>query len=402
MAKAKLKSKSTVSRGDRSNEMADALIASINKKSDVKIAFKLSDPDAPTHATEFISFGSIGLDISVANRKGGGVPVGKITELSGQEGAGKSLLAASISANTQKQGGIAVYIDTESSATEEFFQAQGVDTTNNFVYLQINRIEEVFGAMDDIIDKIREQDHDVLCSIVVDSVAATASNAEMAADYTKQGYNTDKALVISMAMRKLTEKIARERIAVIFTNQLRHKMNAVPFGKQYDTPGGKAIPFHSSVRIDIKQIGKIKHKLNGVDQVVGAKVRAEVFKNRLGPPHRKCEYDIYFNSGIDDAGSWLKLLKAYKIVKSSGAWYSYTVESTGEIIKFQSKDFQGELDKDEDLKTELYNKLCDKMIMKYDKSKIGVDDVEVEEFDDGGDPKSDGPLVGEVEEGEEE
>lgn len=378
------KKKDVIERSDRADDLADALIASLNKGSDVKVAFMLSDPDAPTHASEFISTGSTVMNIAISNRKDGGIPVGKITELSGQEGAGKSLLAASISANTQKQGGIAVYIDTESAATEEFFQAQGVDTSHNFVYLQISRIEEVFENVDKIIDDIREINPDLLCSIVIDSIAATASNAEMNADFGKQGYNTDKALIISMAMRKLTDKIARQRIAIVTTNQLRHKMNAMPFGKQYDTPGGLALKFHSSVRIEIKQIGKIKAKINGVEEVIGAKVRAEVIKNRIGPPFRKCEYDIYYSSGIDDSGSWLKALKSYNIVKGTGAWYTYTEESTGEVHKFQSKDFQELIDKNQDLRDELYNKICNKMIMKYDKSKIGIDDVILEHFSEDG------------------
>jgi hypothetical protein len=130
------------------------------------------------------------------------------------------------------------------------------------------------------------------------------------------------------------------------------------------TSGGKALGFHSSVRLRIKSMGQIKGKVNGVDQVVGMKTQVQVVKNRLGPPHKVINYDIYFDSGIDNVGGWLGVLKAYNIIKQSGAWYAYTTNA-GEELKFQAKDFDTVVIADEAIKKELYDKICEKYIMKY-------------------------------------
>jgi recombination protein RecA len=163
-------------------------------------------------------------------------------------------------------------------------------------------------------------------------------------------------------MRKITGLLGRERIALVFTNQLRQKMNAPAFSDPWTTSGGKAIAFHASTRIRLSVIGKIN---DSNKNVVGVKVKAVVVKNRLGPPHRIAEFDIYFDRGIDDYGSWLDVLKNNGLVKQSGAWYTLVDESTGEEIKFQSKDFPKILEEDLPRKEAIYQKICDELIMKY-------------------------------------
>jgi len=142
------------------------------------------------------------------------------------------------------------------------------------------------------------------------------------------------------------------------------------------TPGGKGIPFHASVRIRLSSIGAIKAKINGVEEVVGAKVKAKLVKNRCGPPSRTAEYSVYFDSGIDDYSSWLETMKTYGLVRQSGAWYEYTDKRTGEIIKFQGKDFVEKIISDPNRAEIVYDDIAEKVIMVYQKTdEVRLDDV---------------------------
>lgn len=170
--------------------------------------------------------------------------------------------------------------------------------------------------------------------------------------------------------------IAREKITLIFTNQLRQKMNAPAFSDPWTTSGGKALAFHASVRLRLKNIGTIKDK----DKIiVGIKVRAQVVKNRMGPPLRSADFDILFDRGIDNFGSWLNVMKEQNLVKQSGAWYTYVDSDTGEEIKFQSKDFTKILQDNPDVKNQMYNKICDVSILKY-KKKGEISELDMDEL----------------------
>jgi len=361
-------------REDR-DKLAGILADSLNKKfKDFKVAYFLDGADeTPTDLTEWISTGSSMLDLSISNRKNGGIPVGRITEITGMEASGKSLVSAQILANTQKLGGLGVFIDTENACNEEFLQALGIDT-KQLLYIQLETVEDIFEVMENIITKVRESDKDRLVTIVVDSVAAATTRVEQEADYSKDGWATSKAIVISKAMRKITQMIGRQRIALVFTNQLRQKLG-VMFGDPWTTSGGKALQFHASCRLRLKAAGQIKTKVKGQEQVVGIKTKAQVVKNRMGPPLRTAEFDIYFDSGIDDFGGWLRVLKDYNMVKQGGSWYTYTRES-GDEIKFLSKDWNGKLEADPTLRDEVYHKICDKVIMDYKIDNFGIDDLE--------------------------
>jgi recombination protein RecA len=361
-------------REDR-DKLAEVLADSLNKKfKDYKVAHFLDGADeTPTDLTEWISTGSSMLDIAIANRPNGGIPVGRITEITGMEASGKSLVSAQILANTQKKGGLAVFIDTENAVNEEFLECLGIDT-KKLLYIQLETVEDIFEVIENIISKVRESDKDRLVTIVVDSVAAATTRVEQEADYSKDGWSTGKAIVISKAMRKCTNMIGRQRIALIFTNQLRQKLG-VMFGDPWTTSGGKALQFHASCRLRLKAAGQIKAKVNGKDQVVGIKTKCIVVKNRMGPPLRTSEFDIYFESGIDDLGGWLRILKDYGMIKQGGSWYTLTRDS-GEEIKFLSKDWNGKLEADPTLKEEVYKKICDKVIMDYKIENFGIDDLE--------------------------
>ena len=361
-------------REDR-DKLAGILADSLNKKfKDFKVAYFLDGADeTPTDLTEWISTGSSMLDLSISNRKNGGIPVGRITEITGMEASGKSLVSAQILANTQKMGGLGVFIDTENACNEEFLQALGIDTSK-LLYIQLETVEDIFEVMENIITKVRESEKDRLVTIVVDSVAAATTKVEQEADYSKDGWATSKAIVISKAMRKITQMIGRQRVALVFTNQLRQKLG-VMFGDPWTTSGGKALQFHASCRLRLKAAGQIKTKVKGQEQVVGIKTKAQVVKNRMGPPLRTAEFDIYFDSGIDDFGGWLRVLKDYKMVSQGGSWYTFTREN-GDEIKFLSKDWNGKLEDDPTLKEEVYNKICDKVIMDYKVDNFGIDDLE--------------------------
>jgi len=323
------KEKKVIQEPDR-DELASLIAESLNKmnKDSDQIAFFLDGREnTPTDFTDFISTGNTMLDIAISNRPHGGIAVGRITELTGLEGSGKSLIGAQLIANTQKRGGVGVLIDTETAVNPEFFKAVGIDT-NKLVYVHLATVEEIFDAVTTIIEKVRTgKDKDKLVTIVVDSVAAASTKKEMEADFGKDGYATDKAIIISKAMRKITGLLGRERIALVFTNQLRQKMNAMAFSDPWTTSGGKAIAFHASTRLRLNLMGKIS---NSAGDVIGVKVKANVIKNRLGPPHRTAEFQIYFNRGIDDASSWLDVMKENKLVKQAGAWYTYVDPTTGE------------------------------------------------------------------------
>ena len=355
------------------DDLANVLANTLNKQfKDMKVAYFLDGSDTtPTDIKDFVSTGSTMLDLAISNKPNGGIAVGRITELNGLESSGKSLLGAHILAETQRKGGVAVYIDTETSVSTEFLGAIGVDV-ESMLYLHLETVEDIFQAVEEIVSKVRESDKDRLVTILVDSLAAATTKVELEADFDKDGWATAKAIIISKAMRKITQMIGRQKVALVFTNQLRQKLG-VMFGDPWTTSGGKALPFHASTRIRLKNTGQIKDTKKNT---IGIKMRAQVIKNRLGPPMRHADFNLYFETGIDNEGSWLTVLKDHKLVKQGGAWYTM-LNHKGEELKFQSKDWSEQL-KDEKFKEHCYNLICGKVILKYEKN-FGIDDVVVEE-----------------------
>ena len=358
-------------------DLADILADSLNKQAkDQKVAFFLDSDEAPTNVEGWISTGCAMLDVAISNRPYGGLPVGRITEVTGLEQSGKSLLSAHLLAETQKQGGVAVLIDTETAVSREFLEAIGVDVSK-LLYVSADSVEQIFDFTETIIEKVRQTSRDKLVTIVVDSVAAASTKNELAADYNKDGYATDKAIIISKAMRKITNMIGRQKISLVFTNQLRQKMNAM-FGDPWTTSGGKALPFHSSTRVRFKNVGQIKDSTK--KNTIGIKIKGQVIKNRLGPPMRTAEFPLYFDTGIADYDSWLTVMKEHKICKVGGSWYTLVQHDTetGEVIKehkFQSKDFEELMNTNSELREFCYNQICEACILKYDSKELGIDDV---------------------------
>ena len=373
MAKRKSK-KSEVSTQD---DFTSDLIKSLNKEKGARVAYNLAVDDSPTHVKRWISTGSQMLDYICANQKGGGLPEGRIVEIFGPPSIGKSHIATQIARSTQKMGGIVVYIDTENATSVENLGMLGVDVSKRFVYVDTHCTEEVLSIAEATIMKAKAMDKDIPVTIVWDSVAASSPKAELLGDYDKESIGL-QARAISKGMRKITGVIANQNVLFVILNQIRTKIG-VMYGDPDTTPGGKAIPFHASVRLRLKSVGQIKVKKDGVDQAIGIKTRCQVVKNRMGPPLKTIDYDIYFESGIDNYGGWLNVMKQFKLVGTAGAWYTFT-RKDGTDIKFLSKDFEKKLEDIDGLKDEIYEQICDAYILKYKPGEdIGIDDVEISE-----------------------
>ena len=363
------------------DELVELLANELNKanKDGGKIAYFLDEQENPAEISDWISTGSSILDLAISNRPHGGLPVGKMVEFNGLEGTGKSLLSAHVVADTQKKGGIAVVIDTENAAAPEFWKSLGVDLSK-LLYVQCETVEDIFEKMEQMIGIVRKSNKDRILTIIVDSVAAASTKVELESDHGKDGYATGKSIIISKAMRKITTMIGRQKVLTVFTNQLRQNINAMAFGDKYVVSGGKSLAYHCSVRVRLNNTDKLKKG----EEVIGNECKAVVVKNRMGPPQRQASFDIYFDSGIADYGSWIKVLKENDLVKQGGAYYTYKKDD-GTEWKFQSKDFVSTMKNDKVLNEEIYMKICNSVIMKYkDPNSIIVDDAVIDTDEDVG------------------
>lgn len=375
------------------DELATLITKNLSKtfKDQAQTVWYLDGPeDSPSDIHDWISTGSSLLDLAISNRPYGGVPAGRITEITGLEGSGKSLIAGHLLAETQKKGGVAVFIDTEAAVSRDFLTAIGVDLTK-MMYLPIETIEDIFQAIENIINTVRNNEKSKLVTIVVDSLAGASTKVEMDADYDKDGYATTKAILLSKAMRKINNLIAKERVCLVFTNQLRAKMNAMAFADPWTTSGGRAVGFHSSVRIRLTNAGALKKKdFGGVDVIVGNKVQAKVIKNRIGPPQRKASFEIFFDSGIDNYSGWVAVLKTYKFLTQAGAYNKYKLyDADGnelEEVQFKTANLPELFVERSEVRDAMYKNLCDIMIMKYENNgQIKMDDnIEIAEDEEGG------------------
>ncbi len=264
------------------------------------------DSDAPRQING-ISTGALSLDIALGGR---GVPRGRVVEIFGPESSGKTTLALTIIAQAQKAGGVAAFIDAEHALDPSWAKRLGVGLDE----LLVSQPDTGEQALEICELLVRSNAVDV---IVIDSVAALIPRAEIEGEMGDSHVGL-QARLMSQALRKLTGAISKSDCVVIFINQLREKIG-VMFGNPETTPGGRALKFYSSVRIDIRRTSAIKDG----DANVGNRVRARVVKNKIAPPFRDAEFDIMFNEGISVSGDLLDLAVADEIVDKSGAWFSY-------------------------------------------------------------------------------
>lgn len=362
------------------DQLASVLSDSLNKKfkDQGQVVFTLNDKENPSEIVDWIGSGNSVADLLVSNTAHGGFAVGRLTEITGLESSGKSLLAGHAIASTQKKGGLAIYIENETSLFKAFLETLGVDVSK-MLYVNLDTVEDIFAAIEDIITKVREKNKNRLVTIVVDSIAAASSKTEMEADYDKAGYNTTKAIVISQAMRKLMPMIAKQRICLICINQLREKVGlTMPGADKYVVPGGKAIGFHATTRLRVATTGKIKMKIGGVDEIVGTTIKVKVVKSKLGPANRECEYEAFYNSGIKDYTNWIDVLLKYGKAEKVGMSYQVVDQITGEIHKYSGKNWEEVLKTNLEVREVLYKLLCDCLIMDYENMSIDTDNLTFE------------------------
>ena len=321
--------------------------------------------DKTTMAIESVPTGALALDLALGI---GGLPRGRITEIYGPESSGKTTLATHVVAEAQRNGGTCAYIDAEHAMDPVYAKAIGVDI-DELLISQPDTGEQALEIADML---IRSGALDV---VVIDSVAALTPRAEIEGEMGDTHVGL-QARLMSQALRKLTGNLNKSKTICIFINQLGEKIG-VMFGSPETTPGGRALKFYSSVRLDIRRIESIK---DGVE-VVGNRTRVKVVKNKVSPPFKQAEFDIMYGTGISREGSVLDLAVEEAIVKKSGAWYTYDGEQLGQGRENAKK----YLTENPEVMVEISDRVW-KAVMPDEEEATDVNDIdEGEEFSDADD-----------------
>ena len=369
------------------DDFTSELIKSLNKDHGSRVAYNLSEDESPTHVKRWVSTGSKLLDYICSNRKGGGLPEGRIVEIFGPPSIGKSHIATQLARSTQQMGGIVVYIDTENATSVENLASLGVDVSTRFVYVDTHCTEEVLSIAESTILKAKALNKDVPLTIIWDSVAASSPKAELLGNYDKESIGL-QARAISKGMRKITGVIGQTNSLMICLNQIRTKIG-VMYGDPTTTPGGKAIPFHSSIRIKLGAGQQIKEG----DDVIGINVSAKTVKNKVAPPFRTVNFQIHFGKGIVEHEEMFDVLRKHGPVthenldialEGTGGWKTLTVadNTTGEVIvekKFRKNEFS-DLLKDREY-SDYVDIVLDKAMTKVMKDNEFVD-IDVESYEE--------------------
>lgn len=357
-------------------QMVRTLRNSLNKTGEDPIAWDLTKNDSPTHVKEWLSTGSTLLDYNISNRRDGGIPCGKITEIQGEESSGKSLICAHLIANMQKKGGIAVYLDTENAANPDFMRRIGVDL-EKLIYVQPGTIEMAFEIIENVISTLRAKAPTQSVLIIWDSVGNTPPKAEIEGSYDPNARMGLGAKAMAIGMRKLTDTIGRERITLVCTQPLTYRMDAGLYGDPLGTKYGKALPYHSSVRLRVSSSTKLKHG----DEIYGIVTNGRMIKSRLGTSHRTCKFEIHFDFGIDDESSWFLVLHEAGMIEKDNGWCYIEQIPSGRIwekgvnagkdrgVQFREAEF-GELARtDQRVRDWALNTLEKLLIVKYEETR---------------------------------
>jgi recombination protein RecA len=297
---------------DDREQAIDAAVASIERMFGKGAIMKYGDADVPK--IEIIPTGSINLDLGLGV---GGVPRGRVIEIFGKESSGKTTLALHILAESQKRGGVVAFVDAEHALDPNYARALGVNV-NEMLISQPDFGEQALEITETLVRS------GAISVVVIDSVAALVPKAELEGDM-GDSLPGLQARLMSQALRKLTGAIHKSDCVVIFINQIRHKIG-VMFGSPKTTSGGNALKFYASVRLDVTNIGQIKKG----DQVLGNRTRVKIVKNKVAPPFKHVEFDIYYGKGISKAGELVDLGLEVGVVRKSGSWYSAYDERIGQ------------------------------------------------------------------------
>ncbi|MCB2211225.1 recombinase RecA [bacterium] len=301
------------SRDEKKGQAIDLAITQIEKQFGKGSIMRLGDEGARVKVN-VIPTGSIALDSALGI---GGVPRGRVTEIYGPEASGKTTLTLHLIAEAQKLGGYAAFIDAEHALDPNYAQALGVDTEN----LLISQPDTGEQALEIAETLVRSGALDI---VVLDSVAALVPRAEIEGEMGDSHVGL-QARLMSQALRKLTGTVSKSHTAFIFINQIRMKIG-VMFGNPETTTGGNALKFYSSVRMDIRRIASIKDGTN----IIGNRTRVKVVKNKMSPPFREAEFDIFYGKGISRSGDIIDLGLQHEIFTRSGTWFSYGEERLGQ------------------------------------------------------------------------
>ena len=268
---------------------------------------------------EFVSTGNYALDYSISGKiLGGGLPVGRVVELFGDPSTGKSVLILNALAATQKMGGIVIYDDPEQSYDQFFARKLGV-VPEEFFMLDSETVEEHFQKIEKVVRKIRELDEEILITIALDSLAMLSTRHEKETGFEK--VDMFKAKLIRQGMRMLGGWFSKQRVLYICSNHVIANIGSM-YGPKSTTPGGGGVPFQASVRVEMTRGGILATKENKDDKV-GVHVRAQVVKNKIAPPFRKCAFDIMFATGVNPWSGLFDVLVTKGIIVSAGGWFTF-------------------------------------------------------------------------------
>ena len=336
----------------------------INKKAGQEVAFDLTK-DSPTQVKDWIPTGSRWLDSIVCQGQLAGIPVGKIVEIAGLEGSGKSYMAAQVAANAQKMGIDVVYFDSESAIDPQFLSNAGCDV-NNILYTQPPSVEYVLETIEELLGS-----NDNRMLFIWDSLALTPSVSDVEGDFNPQSSMAVKPRILAKGMSKLTVPIAASKSTFLVLNQLKTNITRSPseaMTTPYVTPGGKAMHYAYSLRIWLtKRKAKASFIVDDNGYRIGSEVKATLKKSRFGTEGRQCTFKILWGGdvGIQDEESWLEAIKVSENVKQSGAWYNLVYED-GTSEKFQAAKWKEKL-QSEKFKNRVLQIMDEEIIMRFDR-----------------------------------